>query len=245
MSAVCTKRHDRHLAEQNPQQYVNPITVNIAILGGTGDIGEGIALRLLQDTDHTIVIGSREEDRAEAAADEYARRIDTEGTVEGVPNRAAAARCSVIILAVPPKYVSNTVEAVSSELNGDDVLVSPAVGMARDEDGFHYDRPGSGSVAEVAVNSAPNGVAVVGAFQNLAAGALSSLDTELGYDVVVTGDESDAKDRIAAIIDDIEGLRPLDAGPLANSAEVESITPLLINLAMNNRDMHDLGVQFK
>jgi NADPH-dependent F420 reductase len=219
--------------------------VNIAILGGTGDIGEGIALRLLQDTDHTIVIGSREKDRAEATADEYDQRVDTEGVVEGVPNRTAVARCSVIVLAVPPKYVSNTIEAVSSELNGDDVLVSPAVGMTRDEDGFHYDRPRSGSVAEIAVNSAPNGVAVVGAFQNLAAGALSGPDTELGYDVVVTGDETDAKDRIAAVINDIEGLRSLDAGPLSNSAEIESITPLLINLAMNNQEMHDLGVKFK
>ena len=219
--------------------------MNIAILGGTGDIGEGIALRLLQDTDHTVVIGSRKRDRAEAAADEYDQRVDTGGGVEGVLNQTAAARCSVIVLAVPPKHVSNTIEAVSSELNGDDVLVSPAVGITRDEDGFHYNRPESGSVAEVAANSAPNEVAVVGAFQNLAAGALSNLDIELSYDVVVSGDETDAKNRIAAIINDIEGLRSLDGGPLSNSAEIESITPLLINLAMNNQRMHDLGVQFK
>jgi len=125
------------------------------------------------------------------------------------------------------------------------VLVSPAVQMARDAAGFHYDPPEGGTVAESIAAAAPDGVPVVGAFQNLAAGALSDLDNDLAADVIVTGDDEDAKATVRALAEDIDGLRALDGGPLANTGVVESVTPLLINLAMNNDGMHDLGVRFQ
>ena len=221
--------------------------MKIAILGGTGDIGEGLALRLLRDTNHDLVIGSRDADRGKDSADDYHTRVGDAigaGSVVGTTNSEAVSRCSVVVLAVPPYYLSNTIEAIEEALDQGDVLVSPAVGMDRDADGFHYDRPTAGSVAELVAASAPDDVAVVGAFQNLAAGALSDLDRALDYDVIVTGDDAEAKATVADLAAEIEGLRALDGGPLTNSAEVESITPLLINLAMNNDGLHDLGVRF-
>ena len=74
---------------------------------------------------------------------------------------------------------------------------------------------------------------------------LTDLDNDLDYDVVVTGDDEDARQEIKTLAEEIEGIRALVGGPLAVSGEIEAITPLLINLAMNNDGMHDLGVKFQ
>ena len=221
--------------------------MEIALLGGTGDIGEGLALRWARDTDHSVIIGSRKPEKATSRADEYQTRLTERGVehdVEGHGNEEAAARAEVVVVSVPPQYASDTVEAVAPALDDGDVLVSPAVRMTRDADGFHYDPPEAGTVAETIAAVAPAGVPVVGAFQNLAAGALSDLDNELAADVVVTGDD-EAKGVVQSLAEDIDGIRALDGGALANTGVVESITPLLINLAMNNEGMHDLTVQFR
>jgi len=147
-------------------------------------------------------------------------------------------------MSVPPEYTVDTVDSIAPHLDDDIVLISPAVPMQRDEAGFHYDPPSATSIAELTADAVPDEVPVVGAFQNLAAGALSELDNELVADVIVTGDDSDAKTLVKSLAEEIDGLRALDGGPLAVTALVESITPLLINLAMNNDGMHDLGVRF-
>ncbi|WP_336325759.1 NADPH-dependent F420 reductase [Halovenus sp. HT40] len=220
--------------------------MQIALLGGTGDIGEGLALRIARDTDHEVRIGSRKAEKAESAAAEYREELDERGadaTVTGHENPEAAAGAGIVIAAVPAYYLSDTIEAVSDELD-DSVLVSPAVGMQRDEDGLHYNPPGVGSVTALAAQAAPDHVPVVGAFHNLAAAKLADLDAELNWDVPVIGDDDDAKSTVVDLTAELETLRALDAGPLANASEVESLTPLLINLAANNEEMHDLGVKF-
>jgi NADPH-dependent F420 reductase len=220
--------------------------MQVALLGGTGDIGEGIALRVARDTDHGVVVGSRDPDKAATVASAYSDTLADHGidaVVDGAANPDAAAGADVVVLAVPAYYLADTVEAVADTL-GDAVLVSPAVGMQRDEDGMHYNPPGVGSVTELAASSAPDGVPVVGAFHNLAAGRLGNLEADLDWDVPVVGDDDAAKDTVTDLIAGIEGLRPLDAGGLANAAEVESLTPLLINLAASNDGLHDLGVKF-
>ena len=220
--------------------------MQIALLGGTGDIGEGLALRIARDTDHEVRIGSRKAEKAESAAAEYREELDERGadtTVTGHENPEAAAEAAVVVAAVPAYYLSDTIEAVSDELD-DSILVSPAVGMQRDEDGLHYNPPGVGSVTALAVQAAPDHVPVVGAFHNLAAAKLADLDADLDWDVPVVGDDDGAKSTVVDLIAELETLRALDAGPLANASEVESLTPLLINLAANNEEMHDLGVKF-
>lgn len=220
--------------------------MQIALLGGTGDIGQGLALRWARDTNHDVIIGSREAEKAETKAAEYETELasrDHDVTIAGHDNPDAAAAADVVVLSVPAYYLSDTIDAVADDLGGS-VLVSPAVGMQRDEAGVHYNPPGVGSVTALAANAAPDDVPVVGAFHNLAAGKLANLDADLDWDVPIVADDDDAKDTVSALAEGIQGIRTLDAGALANASEVESLTPLLINLAANNERLHDLGVTF-
>ncbi len=222
--------------------------MRIALLGGTGDIGEGLALRLAHDTAHEIVIGSRDPEKARNKAEAYEAEIENRGVdtkITGFENGMAADRADVIVLAVPAYHIADAIEAVEDSLSEGDILITPATGMKRDDEGFHYHRPGAGSVTKIAADAAPEGVAVVGAFHNLAAGRLTDLDAELGIDTLVLADDDSAKSTVVSLAEDIEGLRALDAGGIANAAEVESVTPLLINIGMHNSGLHDLGVRFE
>lgn len=219
--------------------------MRVALLGGTGDIGEGLALRWAYDTDHEIVIGSRDAGRARTKAEEYETELDSRGqevTVDGYQNPGAADGADVIVASVPAYHLVDTIEAVGDRLGAESVLVSPAVGMKRDEEGMHYNPPSAGSVTALAADAAPTDVPVVGAFHNLAAGRLADLDATFRWDTFLVGEDSDAKEIVAALAEDIEGLRALDAGGLANAPEIEGITPLLINLARHNERLHDLGI---
>ncbi|AHG00463.1 NADPH-dependent F420 reductase [Halostagnicola larsenii XH-48] len=221
--------------------------MRIALLGGTGDIGEGLALRFAHDTDHEILIGSRDPEKARNAVEGYEAILeerDVEASIKGFTNEMAADRADVAVLSVPPYYAGDTVDAVAEKLDEDTILVTPAVGMKGDEDGMHYHPPSAGSVTELVASRAPDEVPVVGAFHNLAAGKLSNLDREIDLDTLVVG-EGAAKETVTSLASEIDGLRVLDAGPLANAAEVESITPLVINIARHNEELHDVGVKFQ
>ncbi|WP_339105670.1 NADPH-dependent F420 reductase [Haloterrigena salinisoli] len=221
--------------------------MRIALLGGTGDIGQGLALRFARDTDHEVLIGSRDPEKARDAVETYEGNLESRGAdadVKGFANEMAADRADVVILSVPPYYAGDTVDAVADSLDSDTILVTPAVGMQGDEDGLHYHPPGTGSVTELVADRAPDEVPVVGAFHNLAADALSDLDNDLDLDTLLVADDDDAKETVRNLANEIEGLRALDVGPLANAAEVESVTPLVINIAKYNDDLHDVGVKF-
>ena len=221
--------------------------MRIALLGGTGDIGEGLALRWAYHSNHEVVVGSRDPERARTKAEAYETELDSRGVerkVNGFENGMAADRARVVVVAVPPYHVGDTIESVADNLDEGDVVVCPAAGMQRDEDGFHAHPPTAGSVTQLAADAVPEGVDVVGAFHNLAAGRLANLDADLGVDTLLVGDDPDAKETVRLLAEDIEGLRALDAGGLANAAEVEAMTPLLINVAANNDGLHDLGVRF-
>jgi hypothetical protein len=222
--------------------------MRIALLGGTGDIGEGLALRWGFDTDHEILVGSRDPDRARAKAEEYETELDSRGierTIKGFENAMAADRAQVIVLSVPPYHARDTVETVADGFDEGDVLVSPAVGFERDDDGVHYKPPSAGSVTRLVADTAPERVAIVGAYHNLPAGRLADLDADLDIDTLLVADDDDAKETVRMLTEGIEGLRALDAGPIANAAEVESLAPLLINVAANNDGLHGLGVRFR
>ena len=221
--------------------------MRIALLGGTGDLGEGLALRLTRDTDHEVVVGSRDSEKASDRAGAYKDTLAERGIdagIDGFANPMAAERADVAVACVPAYHLADTVERVADGLD-DTVLVSPAVGMQRDEAGMQYNPPSAGSVTALAADAAPEDVPVVGAFHGLAAGRLADLDSDLGWDVPVIGDDEGAKTTIEGLVDAIEGLRGLDAGPLGAAPAVESLTPLLINLAANNDDLADLGVRFR
>lgn len=222
--------------------------MEIAIIGGTGAIGGGLALRLGKDTDNEIIIGSRNPESARKKADEYSGTLEkrnVESRFIGLQNEKAASRGDVVVLAVPPYHVKDTLTTVRENLRDDSILVTPAVGMNRDDDGFHYNPPNQGSVTQMVADLVPERISTVGAFHNLPADRLTDLDDSLGIDTLVVGDDEKAKAEIIDVSESIDGLRALDAGSLANAAEVESITPLLINLARANSGLHDLGVRFQ
>lgn len=222
--------------------------MRIALLGGTGDIGQALALRWARDTNHEILVGSRDPKKARQKVKEYETELSSVGTeteIKGFANEMAADRADVVVLAVPAYHIRDTIEAVADRITDADVLVSPAVGMDRDEEGFHYKPPKAGSVTQLVADTAPEGVPVVGAFHNLSADRLANLDVDLDLDTLVVGDDSDAVDTVVQLAEGIEGLRALRAGGVANAPEVEGLTPLLINIAMENKGMHDVGVTFE
>ncbi|MGQ4554754.1 NADPH-dependent F420 reductase [Halobellus sp. GM3] len=222
--------------------------MRITLIGGTGDIGEGLALRLGRETDHELVIGSRDPEKARRHAEDYRERIDKRGgkaAVEGAANPAAAEGADLVVLSVPPEFLVDTIGTVTEALSEETIVVTPAVQMRRDEDGFHYEKPdASDSVTAVAAEAVPDDVPVVGAFHNLPAKRLASLDAELGIDTAIVADDETAGETVAAVAEELEGVRAVRAGGLSNAAEIESITPLLINLATNNSGLHNLGVRF-
>ena len=221
--------------------------MRIALCGGTGDIGEGLALRWARGTDHDLLVGSRDPEKARAAVERYEEELDARGitsSIAGFANGMAADRADVVLACVPAYHLVDTIEAVADWLD-DTILVSPAVGMQREEGGFQYNRPSAGSVTALAASAAPEDVPVVGAFHSLAAGRLADLGAEIDADTLVVGDSEEAKTTVADLAEEIDGLRALDAGPIANAAPVESLTPLLINLAQYNYELSDVGVRFE
>lgn len=116
--------------------------MELAILGGTGNIGEGLVLRFAADTSHAVTIGSRDAEKAVDRAETYERRLADTGTdrdISGTDNTTAAAKADVVVLAIPPHYVGDTVEYLAEEgILSDQLLISPAVGMRGDEHSLHY-----------------------------------------------------------------------------------------------------------
>lgn len=221
--------------------------MRIALLGGTGDMGKGLALRVLAHTDHEVVIGSREAERAQQAAVEYEQTLGEHGferQLEGVHNRAAARAGNVAILCVPPYYVRDTVKTIADGLDSETVLVSPAVGMRRTETGCEYDPPDIGSVTELVAKVAPDDVPVAGAYHSLPAGRLADLSVEFQMDTPIVADDTAAKEVVWDLTEAIPGLRPVDAGAIANAASVESVTALLVTIAGHNEQFHDIAIRF-
>lgn len=220
--------------------------MRIALCGGTGDLGEGLCLRWAKDTDYELLVGSRDPEKARDAVGRYEGTLDEHGVdaqLKGFANEMAADRADVVLACVPAYHLVDTIESIADRLDGS-ILVSPAVGMKREESGLQYNRPGAGSVTALAAGAAPDDVPVIGAFHSLAAGKLADLDAEIGTDTLVVGDDTEAKEQVRSLAEEISGLRALDVGPIANAAAVESLTPLLINLAQYN-DISDVGVQFE
>lgn len=220
--------------------------MRIVILGGTGDIGQALALRFCYETEFEIVIGSRKRQRARSKAEEYEAELSSRGidrSVGGYENERATENADVVVLAVPPKHVADILTAVGPSLNEDAIVVTPVVRMSRKEWGFDYDPPSEGSMTAVVAQNVPESNPVIGAFHNLAADRLANLDLTFDLDTIVIGDDPDAKGLVVDLVNRIEGLRPVDAGPLANAPAVESLTPLLITLGMHGAG-HDLGVKF-
>lgn len=197
----------------------------IAILGGTGHEGTGLGLRWAR-AGHTVIIGSRTADKARAAAAEINALIPTP-TVRGMDNPAAAKAAEIVVLTVPYAAHAATIDSVKSGVQGKvfvDVtvpLVPPKVSRVQ--------MPAAGSASQEAQIMLGPDVKVVTAFQNIGAEHLKDPDGSIDCDVLVCGDDREAK---AAVIDlaAAAGMKAWDAGPLANAVIAEGLTSVLIGL---------------
>jgi 8-hydroxy-5-deazaflavin:NADPH oxidoreductase len=196
----------------------------IAILGGTGAQGTGLALRLAK-AGHAVTIGSRDADKARAAAADASTR--TGATVSGADNRGAANRAEIIILTVPFAVERATVEQVRDLLAGK-ILVDATVPLVPPKVSVVQLPNGQSAVAAVQ-GLLGKDVRVVSAFQNVSAQHLSDLEHAVDCDVLICGDDQAACDIVIGLCADI-GLRGLYAGTIRNSAAAEALTSVLINI---------------
>jgi NADPH-dependent F420 reductase len=211
--------------------------MKIALLGGTGDIAEGLVLRWSK-AGHEIFIGSRSEEKAKGITDEYKEKLASlgiEGKISGMANADAAKAAEVVIISIPPEYAAATISQIKDSFT-DQIVVTPVVSMERHEDkSFVYNPPPQGSSALEIKEALPETVRLVSAYHNLPAKELSKVEEDLDYDVVICGDDEEAKQVVTKLTEDMPNMRVLDAGPLKLSAMIEAITPLIVNLNVKHK----------
>jgi 8-hydroxy-5-deazaflavin:NADPH oxidoreductase len=194
----------------------------IAILGGAGHEGSGLALRWAK-AGHQLLIGSRSPERAAQAAADINARVGREAA-RGLDNEAAAQAGDIVVLTVPAEAQTPTLESVRAALAGKILVDATARVDARDP------RPPTGrAAARAAQDLLGPAVHVVAAFQNVPAYALKKLEMELASDVLVCGDEPEAKQQVIALAE-AAGMNAYDAGGLDNAVVVEGLTALIISL---------------
>lgn len=207
-------------------------TQSIAVIGGTGELGGGLALRWAK-AGLPVIIGSRDADRAQQAADEI-NQIAGNNLARGMDNQAAAQAGDIVVLTVKFDHHRSTLEQLKGALNGKIVidttvpLVPPKVARVK--------LPPEGSAAVIAQQILGEGIDVVSAFQNVSAASLKP-DAEIKSDVLVTGDNKDARQTVVDIAE-AAGFTAWHAGPLANSAATEALTSLLIFMNKKYRSDH-------
>jgi len=211
--------------------------MKIALVGGTGDIGTGFAVRWAAN--HEIIIGSRKADKARESAAAALALLGGRGNVWGTDNGSAIATAEVVVLCVPYEHlVSVTLDLKASYRN--QLVISPVVPMSYNGKYFQFNPPMEGSAAMQAKSLLPD-LRIISAFHTICAAALKDLDRQLKADAFICGDEPEAIDLVAGLTQEIKSLRPLKAGPLAASALVESLTPMLLNVARRNK-IKDAGI---
>lgn len=198
--------------------------LTIAVLGGTGKEGSGLVLRWAK-CGYRVIIGSRDAARAAAKAGELNAQLGAE-LVHGHGNVEAAQEADLIVLSVPYSGHQETLECIKEVAQGKilvDVVVPikpPAIRTV-----FVPEGKAASLEAQALVG---DGVRVVAAFQNVSASHLQDLKHNVNCDVLVCGDDEAAKSEVFQLVEAIEGMRAIDAGPLANAVAAEALTPVLM-----------------
>ena len=201
------------------------LLLSIAVLGGTGKEGKGLAYRWARAGYH-VFIGSRAEEKAIAAANEVREMLGEGSSIIGMDNVRAAKEANIVVLTVPYSAHRDTLEAVKAELQGKiliDVtvpLVPPKVATVQ--------MPAAGSAAQEAKEIVGEGVQVCAAFQNISHEHLLE-GSDVECDVLVTGTSKDARAETIRLVE-AAGLKGWDAGPIENSVVVEGLTSVLIGI---------------
>lgn len=214
----------------------------IAILGGTGAEGTGLANRLARDGEH-VVIGSRDAQRAQETAARLREQIASAAQIEGTDNAAAAAQCDIALLTVPFSGQAALLKQLKAVWRPGTVVIDTTVPLAAAVGGTPTRMVGvwQGSAAEAAVELLPPGVSLAAAFHNLSAELLTG-DAAVECDVLVCSDDEKAKQVAMELARKIPGVRAVNGGKLENARIVESMTALLIGLNIRYK-VHSAGVR--
>jgi 8-hydroxy-5-deazaflavin:NADPH oxidoreductase len=214
-------------------------TVKIAILGGTGEQGPGLALRWARAGEE-VIIGSRQKEKGEKVAAELNQELGKE-LLRGTDNVTAAAGADVVVLTVPYSAHVSTLETVKEQLKGK-IFVDVSVPLDP-ENARRVIMPAVGSAAEEAQQILGPDVKVVGALQNVSSVLLRDINAVIDCDVLVCGEKKDARETVIQLIERLgSGLRAVDVGPLEAARQIEPITALLIRLNIRNK-VHSAGIR--
>src|SRR5580704_8072988 len=207
----------------------------IAILGGTGPAGTGLALRWAC-VGETVIIGSRDAQRAQEAANRIRERAGEEARVSGMENSAACAAANLLILTVPFEGQAALLKQLKPAIRPGSILIDATVALAAGVGGRASRTLGvwQGSAAQQAAELVPKGVNVVAAFHNLSAELLNGNDP-IDCDVIVCSDNVDALQLTRALAAKITGVRAIDGGKLENARILEQITALLVGLNIRHK----------
>ncbi len=198
----------------------------IAFIGGTGPEGMGLAMRFAK-AGHDVYIGSRSEERAQEAVAKIKEKLPEAGAFGGL-NPEGAEKADLVFLTVPFDAHHDTLVALA-EVIGDKILVDVVVPMLFDRDGPKAIEVEEGSAAQQARALVP-GAKVVSAFQHLDGTELQKIEKPMQGDVIVCGDHKGAKKRVMDLVEEIEYVRALDGGGLANARYLEEWTVLLLHI---------------
>jgi len=221
--------------------------MKIGIIGGTGGMGKGFASRWCKKND--VIIGSRDAERAVAAAAEYTTQAveaygQINGTITGKDNISVAKESQVLILSIPYDNIDSTCSQILPEINDECVVVSPIVPMTKTDTGFECvaikeNKPFSHQMVEKHMKDKTK---LVSAFHVISEKKLINPTLSLDYDIFVAGDSKESVEVVNGLINEIEGLRPIYLGPGTLAYLVEMCTPLLLNAMIRNK-MKNPGIK--
>jgi len=207
----------------------------IAILGGTGPAGTGLALRWAR-AGETIIIGSRSDERAQEAASKIRQRAGSDARVSGTANAAACAATDLLALTIPFEGQVGLLKELKPSFQPGSILIDATVPLAAAVGGRASRTLGvwQGSAAQQTAELVPKGVKVVAAFQNCSADSLNG-DDPVECDVIVCSDDPEATQLVCRLAAQIPGLRAIDGGKLENARLVEQLTALLVGLNIRHK----------
>jgi 8-hydroxy-5-deazaflavin:NADPH oxidoreductase len=214
--------------------------MRIGIVGGTGGMGEGFALRWCKK--HDVIVGSRDVQKAKEASDNYNKTAkeaygNIGGSITSDDNIALGRNADILILSIPYEFIDDTCGKLAGKIRDDCIVVSPIVPMTRTETGFVYIplEQGKRQAAEMVADKLPPRSRVVSAFHTISEVKLKHIDQALDTDTFICGDDQGSITKLTELISEISGLRPIYLGPLALTYQAEILTPMLLNAAKRNK----------
>jgi NADPH-dependent F420 reductase len=207
----------------------------IAVIGGTGPAGTGLALRFVRAGEN-VIIGSRDAARAQQAAEKIRQRVGSQAQVSGLENSAACAASDLLVLTVPFEGQAELLKQLKTSIRPGSILIDATVPLAASIGGRATRTLGvwQGSAAQQTAELVPKGVSVVGAFHNVSADVLNG-DEDVDCDVIVCSDDAAATQVAMQLAAKIPRIRAIDGGKLENARIVEQITALLIGLNIRHK----------